>query len=444
MEKKVLSYIKDENMIRPGSRGILAVSGGADSMCLMHILHRLSGELQTELTVCHVHHGIRGEEADRDAAFVEKTAKELGLPCRIYHRDVPALAKAKGETVEEAGREARYACLEELKEECGADWIALAHQSDDQAETVLFNILRGTGIRGLRGIHAVREDRIRPLLPFSRKEIEAWLRAEGLEWCTDSTNLEPYYTRNFLRTVLLPMLTEVNAGAKEHLVLLAKEAEELYDIQEAEEGRLMALCTVIRSEDGKIVEIPDRVFEENKTLLGELLLRELELLAGKRKDLTRRHIQAIEELAARETGKRVDLPYDLEAVRWYGSVLLRKRGVLVSSDTGKRLSVSREAYEPGMEIPAGEDRKLVDAASVRGTIALRTPERGDRITVDREGGTKLLTRLFTDRKIPRELRDSWPVVADDEKVLWVVGLRLSEACKVTDETEEVYLLRIEE
>ena len=449
-------------MIPRGSRGILAVSGGADSMCLMHVLHRIGEEMDLCLTVCHVIHGIRGEEAEEDAAFVRETAERLGLECRIFRRDVPRLAEEEGLSTEEAGRKARYACFEELREETGADWIALAHQMDDQAETVLFHILRGTGLRGLRGMQPVRERYVRPLLPFSREEIEAWLRSEGLEWRTDSTNLESEYARNRLRNLILPELCRVNSGAKEHLLLLAKEAEELYDIQEAETDLLRDRCRYT-AEDGTVlsfreweesgkplmrVDIPDVPEEPGKgtaTVTGELFLQELARLAGQRKDLTRKHILAVQELWGKETGKRVDLPYGLEAVRTHRGITLRKHASVSPTEKPElQLHVERREYLPGEEIPAGEERKMIDAAAVKGMPRLRTPMPGDRIMIDGRGSTKPLNRFFTDRKIPAEERTDWPVVADEEKILWVVGLRLSECCKVTEATKEIYLLYIGE
>ena len=507
MERKVLAYIEEQNMIPRNSTGILAVSGGADSMCLLHILHRLSTKMHLSLTVCHVIHGIRGAEAEEDAAFVERTAKELGLACRIYRRDVPAVAAKQGLSLEEAGRNVRYACFRELKKELKADWIALAHQRDDQAETVLFRILRGTGLRGLRGILPVQGDCIRPLLSVSRAEIEAWMQAQGLPWRTDSTNLDSDYTRNLLRNQVLPELCREYPGMQEHLLLLAKEAEELYDIQEAEVERLRSCCRYVGA-DGTVgdyeswtssgnllseIRIPAEAFwcasgmsqvaeqEEDPKLQrqsaqnaaeqlledpgwsaeGELLLQELERLTGRRKDITRKHILAVQELLQKETGKRVDLPYGIFAERTYEGLRLAatsdRTGRNLSSGHGDsggdrtatkgktlRLKITRRPYISGEEIPVGETRKLVDADCVKDEPRLRTMEPGDRIMIDGSGSTKPLARFFTDRKIPREQRADWPVVADAEKILWVVGLRLSEACKVTEKTKEVYLLEIGE
>ncbi len=439
MEKLVLDYIRKHHMIPSGSLGILAVSGGADSMCLMHILHRLSETLNIRIVVCHVIHGIRGEEAEEDAAFVKEAAEGLGLECRIFRRDVPALARETGLGLEEAGRMARYECFDGLCNELGAAWIALAHQQDDQAETILFHMLRGTGIRGLRGMRPVQGNRIRPLLPFSRTKIEAWMREQGLGWRTDSTNLESEYSRNRLRNVIMPELCRINSSAKEHLLLLAKEAEELYDIQKTMADRLRE--RYVRGSETESLFTADSLDVTYEPAFRELILQETERLAGQRKDLSRKHVTAVQALFSAETGKRTDLPYGLEAVRTYSGVLLRHRGRTERPKV--TLSVSRRPYQPGETIPSDGNRKMIDAGTVKGTPFLRTPEEGDRIVISQDGGTKSLNRFFTDRKIPRELRGSWPVVADEEKILWVVGLRLAECCKVTENTEEVYLLQAE-
>ncbi len=467
MIERVLSYVREMNMIPAGSRGIVAVSGGADSICLMHVLYRLQAELDIRLTVCHVNHGIRGSEADRDEAYVRSEAEKLGLPCRIFHRNIPDTAREQGISTEEAGRQVRYACFGELKEETGADWIALAHQKDDQAETILFHILRGTGIRGLRGIQPVLGDRIRPLLAVSREEIEDWLKKEGISYCTDSTNLTSEYDRNRIRNRILPELQKINGRAKEHLVMLAQEAEELYDIQETEAERQEKNCRYYISggkwmtleewkESGEALSAVEILSagtsgdtaddtEKPERVHPELIFRQLERLAGRRKDITRRHVEAIRALAENEPGKRAELPYQLIAERTRTGILLHLQEENIRPETEPEcpkvegLMVGRIPYHPGDEIPKGEDRKMVAAEAVRGTPYLRKPLPGDRIVIKKDGSSKPLNRFFTDRKIPAELRKDWPVVADDNGILWVIGLRLSEHCRVTEETKEVIL-----
>jgi tRNA(Ile)-lysidine synthase len=467
LEKRVLEMIRTHHMIAPGDTGIVAVSGGPDSVFLLHMLDRLSQsdefrnpkehseEKGFHLIAVHVNHGIRGKEADRDEEFVKNLCAELSIPCRVFHKNVPAIAEESGKTLEEAGREVRYSCFEEVKRETGASWIALAHHKGDSVETILFNLLRGTGLRGLRGILPVQQDRIRPLLNLSKEEILQWLEERRIPYCTDSTNLDSDYARNRIRNRILPEMLEVNPGAAEHIFRLSQDAEEWYNNISDEAEKLSRHCEMIPDSEGEgisEIRIPEKVWSgmtgENHELplperevLGELILRELSVLSGSSKDIGRRHIDAVILLISKETGKRADLPYGLQAVRTVSGLTLRKESSPVRKPIGK-LSITRRPYIPGEEIPSDTYHKMIDAESVTGTLILRTPESEDRIIIDGSDQVKKkkLTRLFTDSKIPVPERAGWPLVADEEKVLWVVGIRLSEACKVKDSTKEVYLL----
>lgn len=433
--QRVREQIREHRMIRPGDTGIAAVSGGADSVCMVYLLHALSGELGFKLIVAHVHHGIRGEEADRDADYVGRLSRELGLECRVYHKDVPQIANASGESLEEAGRRVRYACFEELKQETGAAWIALAHHRDDAAETVLFHLIRGTGLRGLRGILPVQQDRIRPMLGLDREEIEGWLQDREIPYCTDSTNSDVTYARNRIRNIILPEMQRINPGAKEHILRLAGDAEERYAriLKEIQQTGIncdtIDACTII----------PEGI--QDPEVLGELIRRKIEVLAGSSRDISRKHIDSVAELFGKTTGKRADLPYGLEAVRSYEGVILR-RAADEPAECGVqgKITCIRRPYISGEDIPTEPYRKMLDADRVNGELVLRTPEPEDWITIRADGSRKKLQRYFIDAKVPQEERKNWPVVADDKEVLWIVGLRLSENCKVTEGTKNIYLI----
>ena len=444
LESRILEMIRERSMIADGDTGIVAVSGGADSVCLLHILNDLGRERGLRLKVVHVHHGIRGEEADRDADFAAGLAAELGIPCKVIFTDIPKLAEEQGMSLEEAGRIERYRILREEKEKEGAAWIALAHHLDDRVETVIFNMLRGSGLRGLRGILPVQGDLIRPLISVERSEIEAWLRARDISWCEDSTNQDTEYTRNRIRHRIIPEMLKVNAGAKEHILRLAEDAEQRYEVIRAEAAALLGEAEVSGSE----IFIPDNIFEKctSSDVEEELLLQVLGTLAGRRKDISERHVVSLCELRGNDTGKRVSLPYRLEGIRSYEGLLVRKTGDAKEKEghSSKKLQILRRAYIPGEEVPRDEKTVMIDADSLRGEPVLRTPEEEDRIVIDSAGHTKSLKRFFTDRKIAAHLRDSWPVVSDDNGVLWVVGLRLSEHCKITESTRETVILSIGE
>ena len=450
---KCREMILQHQMILPGDTGVVAVSGGADSVFLLHLLHMLSEEMHFRIVVAHVHHGIRGKEADRDAEYVRRLSGELGVPCRVFERDVPKMARENGMTLEEAGRMARYACLEELKRETGARWIALAHHKDDQIETVLFHLLRGSGFRGLRGMMPVQGDRIRPLLSVDRQEIEDWLLQRGISYCTDTTNSDPEYARNRIRTIILPEMKKVSPGAGEHLLRLAGDAEELYKKVRETAELFRQECREIFSADGKLsgILIPEktgRSVPDPGSPGGELVRMVLEELTGSTRDISRRHVESVISLFSKETGKKIMLPGRVVAERTYAGVLIRHGASAEKRYTEEKLpgklSVVRREYISGEEIPTGEYRKMMDASRVAGEPVLRFPHSGDRIMVRADGSTKKLQRFFTDNRIPVEDRASWPVVADEQGILWVIGLRLSERVKVREETKEIYLLEYTE
>ena len=220
LEQKALLALRQYSLFTQGDRIAVGVSGGADSVALLRFLAQVSGQFGWRLTVCHVHHGLRGTEADRDEQFVRELAGQLGLPYAVRHIDAAALALENHLSVEEAGRDARYAFFAETAGEGGR--IATAHTLDDTIETVLMNLIRGTGLHGLCGIPRIRGNIVRPLLDVTRAEVEEYLALLGQPYCTDSTNLSDDYTRNRVRHDILPRLRELNpnfTGAMARMLL---------------------------------------------------------------------------------------------------------------------------------------------------------------------------------------------------------------------------------
>ncbi len=217
--QKVLSFMKKNHMTDRGDSVLAAVSGGADSVCLLLLLREMAAELGIKVFAFHMNHGIRGAEADRDERFVMELCERLNIPLTVAHEKVEEYAAERGLSGEEAGRILRYHHLGETAEKYQCAKIAVAHHEDDDAETVLLNLFRGSGLAGLSGIRPVRENIIRPLLCVSRKEIEGYLNEQELSWCEDSTNKENDYTRNKIRNELLPWVTEnINSRAAEHIL----------------------------------------------------------------------------------------------------------------------------------------------------------------------------------------------------------------------------------
>ena len=457
MKKKVRNYIEEYHMVEKKDCILAAVSGGADSLCLLSILYALREELKISLCVIHVEHGIRGEESLRDAAFVEEICKKYQIPCKVCHCQALEYAKEKKLTVEEAARELRYGLFQEAALEFGADKIAVAHNQNDCAETMRFYLARGTGLRGLCGIPPVRGQIIRPLLCVSRQEIEEYLACEGQEFCTDKTNEELLYTRNKIRHQVLPLLVEINANAISHMnqtAGFAAEAVELIrELRMRAFEKHIAICEEgMRISQGLLLEPP--------MIQRETLLDALAQMAGSSKDISRIHVQQLLELFARQGGRVMHLPYGIRARRTYEGILLQGECPVTGGErlcrelsVGKGMSLPAYGYEihtrlldkfpQNEEIPKKMYTKWFDYDKIKGTMRLRTRQEQDYLVIDAKGSRKRLKKYFIDEKIPEYRRDSILLLADDAHILWVIGYRISEDIKVTEHTKRVLEIRLD-
>ena len=458
-EQRVYNYIQEHSLIQVGDRLVIGVSGGADSVCLLCVLKRLAPVLQISeqgIVVVHVHHGIRGKEADRDAAFTKNLCEKFGFIYKEYRKNIPAYAQNLGMTVEEAGREYRYQCMQELLLQLRFDKIAVAHNQDDVAETVLFHMVRGSGLKGLAGIAASRGDIIRPLLGVSRKEIEAYLEEIGQTFCQDSTNAELDYARNKIRHSILPVMRELNDRAVEHICLLANDAALSYEYIHTQ---AMNQYESIGMEDtfGKTVTLSiSELYKSGPVLQEHIIWEAIGQVAQKKKDITRKHIQAVVALIYQDTGNSVQLPYGISARRNYGELIITDKAPEIvdycfelnhSGDyeipqKGK-LSVEIEDFVFENPIPKKNYTKFVDYGKIKGTLCVRTPEDGDFIVIDVNGNKKKLSRVFIDAKVDRAKRGDWPVVACGKEILWVVGLRFSPAYHVDENTNRIIKIQYE-
>ena len=456
MLKKVRDYMREHEMTAPGDAVIVALSGGADSVCLLTVLKQLATP-EFLLRAVHVHHGIRGAEADRDEAFAQKLCESLSVPLCVAYCHVPAYAAEHGLSEEEAGRILRYQVLEK---EAGK-WerelpagsrvkIALAHHRDDNAETILHHLLRGSGLTGLAGIRPVQGRRIRPLLCVGREEIRAYLEAGHISWCEDSTNQSPDYTRNRIRSQVLPLLkTAVNEQAEEHILQAGQiiGQADAYLRQQAEEIWQEAVCG--REED--LAAIPLTAFARQPEILKTYLIRHmLDQLHPGWKDISSRHFTAIAELAGKPVGSRLDLPGGLMARTGYETLeIVRKteREVSVKTESGAdgeihgrqtvpELHMTVFSRQKDQEIPKNQYTKWFDYDKIKGTLSVRTRRTGDYLILP-SGGSKTIARYMIDEKIPKEKREQILLLAEGSHVLWVVGFRISEYYKIEEHTENI-------
>ena len=475
MKREVLAYIKQNKMIEKNDVVLAGVSGGSDSMAMLRILKELQPELKFMLRVVHVHHGIRGQEADRDSSFVENICREWQIPCMVYYYDVPKLSRKWKLGEEETGRIVRK---EAFQKEISA-WnpetrirIALAHNQEDLAETMIHNLCRGTGLRGLCTMRPVDGEIIRPILCLSREKIADYLKEENISHIQDSTNLSDEYTRNRIRHHILPMLEQqVNIKAPAHM------AETAARISQAEEYLTQQSSQVLkdyRTDNGYY--FTEKFFMEPQIIQVYALQQAMEQLAGRRKDLAAVHYEKVLELYEMQTGRRISLPYHMEARRDYEGVRLCRYGEEKSAGMigekhkgsdiqngktvcGKNIS-DREwkiripgtvtsplgifsaeifLYE-GQKIEEKKYTKWMDYDKIEKNPYIRTRRTGDYMVINAQGNTKKLNRCMIDEKIPSEYRDSIPLIACGKEILWMVGSRMNERYKINPKTRKVLVL----
>ena len=328
MIQKISEFCRTNNIIRPHETIIVGVSGGADSVCLLLVLRELQKELDFDIRVIHVEHGIRGEESRRDAGFVRELCARLGVDWEQVSVDVPAYAKAHGVGEEEGARILRYEAFEHAARECDGS-VALAHHMEDNAETIVFQMLRGSGLKGMCGMQPVRlqEDGvryIRPLLAVSRREIEDYLEKVNQTFCTDGTNADTAYSRNKLRQVVFPLLEEVNAQSVQHINNTANQLSMVWDYMDKQaEAAFGAVCRVNEAEGRAEVDITG-IKELHPAIRNQVLYRMLALVAGRRKDISGVHVEQILRLIEGQSGRGINLPYGVAAVREYDRLILVK------------------------------------------------------------------------------------------------------------------------
>lgn len=468
MLQKVLEIIKKEELMRAGELVVAGVSGGADSICLLSVLFELKDILGIRLAAVHVHHGIRGKEADEDAQYVRLFCEKKQIPCKVFCRDVPALAKAQGMSEEEAGRKVRYECFKEALEEWQGDRVAVAHNRNDNAETVLFHLFRGSGLKGLSGMESKgrlpgsgqdeKEILVRPLLSVSRAEIEAYLGDRGISYRKDSTNESDIYSRNRIRRRILPQAELVNEEAVLHIVQAADMIGKLDRWMEKMASEWIEKNCFQETEG---VLIPCRELKDlEEVQAGRILRRIIEKQTGSLKDITKRHIDSVLGLLEKQPGRAVDLPGRLTARKRYGQIWIgvkrekgKEEGVLelVPSEEEKEAEIFgcrfqyRKLWREGNEkIPENRYTKWFDYDTIKSTVQIRPRRSGDFLTVTASGGRKTLKKYLIDEKIPAGERDRLCLLADGSHILWVVGHRISEAYKVTEKTSRVLKVQVME
>lgn len=456
---KVKKYIEEYKMIEKRDSVIVGLSGGADSVCLLDMLSALRAEYELEITAVHVHHGIRGAEADRDMKFAEKFCRERDINLKVFYYDVPNYAKENGMSEEEAGRKLRYDAFESLWRPGGK--IAVAHNLNDSVETFIHNLCRGSGIAGLTGIKPVNGHIIRPVLCLERKEIENYLDRNQISYIHDSTNFDDGYTRNKIRLNVLPYLMEnINS---ESILHINNAAQELCEAERFLNEQTVLLYNQVFSEHNNCIYADKKMFRELDSYMQRRTIRlALHHLAGKLKDITRQHVTDIVMLSRRQSGRYIMLPYGIMVRAEQEYLVFERQQGNVSGTEQEGISVLQPGiYEFGdyiFEIQIinveEEEEILKDFENyfkknqklctkwfsydkIKSTVQLRYRQSGDYLTINSDDGKKKLKSYMIDEKIPVSMRDKIPVLADGAHVMWVFGYRMSEWYKVTAGTKRI-------
>lgn len=479
LEEQLARTIRAESLLADDEPVLLAVSGGPDSVAMLYALAALNAgaESPRKLHVGHLNHQLRGVDADADAGFVEDLCRQLRVPCTVEAEDVAARAKADSISVEQAGRSCRFAFFERLCFKTGIRKVALAHHADDNAETVLHRIVRGTGLRGLSGIRVKRPLRpgselrvIRPLLEVRRADIEAYLADQGLAYREDISNLSPGYTRNRIRHELLPLLREkFNPQVSEALIRLAGQARGV-NAYLAETGERMLDSLVIEHDDRQLTLHCPPLLRKPRVIQTQLIRKAILRMGFPEGELSYAHLNAVADLAAGKEGtKSLDLPAGLRISRRYSRLVLERAGQRITGSAAHEVRVATEGQtllpEHGFTIDAqliSADTETInahlgrhasreqacyeewlDADAVHPPLIARSRRPGDRFFPLGLGGMKKLSDFLIDEKVEAAQRERVVVLCDQLGPIWIVPWRIDERVRLTGATRRILQVRVQ-
>jgi tRNA(Ile)-lysidine synthase len=449
--RKVKGTISRYQMLDSGDLCIVGVSGGPDSVCLLHILHELREALEIGLVVAHYDHGLREKEDEAETQFVRRLASAMGLS---FETEKASLLPLEGtSSMEERARNARYAFFEKLKRKLSAKKIALGHNLNDQAETVLMRLLRGSGPSGLAGIPPTRDNTIiRPLIEMKRDEIESYLKARDLSYVIDSSNLQTDYLRNKIRLELLPQLLEYQPKLIEHLGQLAhilrgenkflEDHAERWVAREADQKR-----------DGDIV-IPVGSFIELSEPVRNRVTRHLLKRIGKNlRRIDRGHIESVTMLAKGTNPQGIlNLPNVITVKKIYDQLAftagdkekpeefhyhLDGVGTYFLEEIGRSITLEEMELVPDLHVDSDPKNAYLDADDLEYPLIVRNFRPGDRFVPFGMAGHKKIKDFFIDLKIPSEMRATIPILVSHDTPVWICGLRIDDRFKLTSETKRV-------
>jgi tRNA(Ile)-lysidine synthase len=450
---KVSAAITKHSMLSGGEKVLVGLSGGPDSVCLLSLLHSLRERFMLEISAVYVDHGLRPRETGEEIEFCRNLCGRLNVHFFTKTIDVKSYAQDRKMNMQEAARQLRYSAFEEISHDIGARRIALGHTADDQAETVLMRLFRGSGPAGLSGIPPVRRNIVRPLIETGRAEIEKFLDNEKIEYMIDSSNLKENYLRNRIRLSLVPILREYNPDIIETLSKTAaifRDEEKYFEIIVTK--ALMKLIS--RKTDSRIELFLSPLEIMDKAIMRRLLRRAIDETKGLR-GISFIHIEDITDLIKRgDSGDRLYLPKGIRVIKEYatlvltseppvtlgtysltvpGEVILKEAGILIKSS----VVTESELQTTKRDKDRWTDSGVFDADKLVSPLVVRPRKEGDLFYPAGFGRRKKIQDFFVDEKVPRDKRNRVPLIVSGNDIIWVVGYRGDERFKVGEATEKV-------
>ncbi len=465
LENRIRDFCRQKELFAPGDRVLLGLSGGADSVCLFLVLQALAKEWELTLFPVHVNHNLRGEEAKADQRFCEELCRRYDVELQVVSVPVAELAKEQGWTVEEAGRNARYQAFFKLAETLQCNKTAVAHHKNDQAETVLFQLFRGSRLKGLSGMEAKNGTIIRPLLCVERKEIEGYLEKKQQAYCIDRTNLEEEYTRNRIRHRMVPVAEEIQPRAVEHIAETAEYLGRVELLLERLGKELYEKC--VSKQDSRIILQVEPLQCAERLLAERVIYDALCLAYGGKKDITAGFVSDCMELLFKQTGRYITLPDGIVAERCYHELRIGRKeeqgkeayyeeihvfpyqtiwqnGLQKQCLTLELLELPEGLSLEKMErIPKSTYTKWFDYDKIKRVVSWKTPTAEDVIALYADGRGKRVLDVLKAAKVPKEEREQIRLLTEGTSVLWIPGIRGSEAYRVTEDTKRVLVATID-
>lgn len=454
MIRKFKEYIDKNNLINKGDGIVVGLSGGPDSVCLIHLLHSIKEDYDLKIVGAHINHMIRGNEAIKDEEYAKALCETLGIDFCKIRVDVEGLAEKESVSTETAGRNVRYGFFKEIRDKYGYNKIATAHNANDQAETIIMRIMRGTGLEGLGGIPVKRDDGIiRPILGMNRAEIESYCEENKLNPRIDKTNLETVYSRNRIRLDILPYMKEyfnddIINTINRMTEILSYDNEFINKVSEEEYARN---CV----EKNEKIIIKKELFNRDRAIITRVVRKALILGSKSLYDFEMKHINDVIYLKDSNTGKRIDLPNGIIAENVYGDIEVNKKElfenakeniseIVIDLDDLCNEEIEYLGYKFKFELIyntkilkfANNDLiKYFDYDKLDRCITLRARRNGDKITPLGMRGSKKLKDIFINMKVPQSQRNLIPILEFDNEIAWVVGIKVSDIFKVTKDTK---------